>query len=270
MSRAAPVGFTLLLLEELHSQEAPDAEESEPHLKAGLASGLRLLSIALPVYAASAFLSSASAGTWLLAIYTPELDPSGNLANVGGSLFLAAGVFLAVATLALLVVSFGRLEKGLDKVDSPGDWYAVSFSAFRRYPLYLLAITLLLSPLFAVKGGYSAIIGLFSVISGATALAFLAILVLPALALEGQPPRILTLGALVVGAGAIVGLALVTPGPIPPARVDWLTLGGFPLLNWNLPFGSAVGVSALLLWSAYRRIARRPLGSQGSTDTGPQ
>ena len=261
--------FALLLLEELHFQEPSEIEESEPHLKAGLASGLRLLSIALLVYAASAFLSSASAGAWLLAVYTPELDPSGTLANVGGSLFLAAGVFLAIVTLALLVVSFRRLEKGLDKIDSPRDWYAAPFSTFRRYPFYLLAITLLLSPLLAVKGGYSAFIGLFSAISGATALTFLAILVLPALALEGPPPWTLTLGALVVGAGAAVGLALVTPLPIPPTRVDWLTLGGFPLLNWNLPFGSAVGVSALLLWSAYRSIARRPLGGQGSTDTGP-
>lgn len=56
-----------------------------------------------------------------------------------------------------------------------------------------------------------------------------------------------------VGGLAVIGeLALTLRPSVPATPPDWLTLGGYPLINWNLPLGVLVAASTLLLWWSYR------------------
>ena len=215
-------------------------------------SALRLLSIPLLIYAGSAFLSSASAGVWLMAIYTPWVDPSGAFFSVGGSLLLAVGIFLAVITLVFLVISFRRLGPEFEASETSRGRLVSFVPDVARVAYLLLVLALLLVPLNFVKGGYDIIIGIYPLVGGGAALTFLVAVSLPALSLGRGLTLRLTVAAIIIGVAGVVGLSYVTPLTSRPPT--WVDLGGFPLLNWNLPFGTLVGVSTLLLWFSYRMV----------------
>ncbi|MDX1534402.1 MAG: hypothetical protein R3291_02145, partial [Thermoplasmata archaeon] len=88
--------------------------------------------------------------------------------------------------------------------------------------------------------------------SGSAALSFLASVSTPGLfnGRLGDRAVAAVAVALILGIAGIVGqmVLLLSPGIDVPM---WIGLGAFPLVNWNLPFGTLVGLSAITLGLVY-------------------
>lgn len=220
--------------------------------------GLRLAANSLLVYGVSAGLSSASAGLFVVSL---ELYRRGNPVtgafNVAGSVLIIPGIALAVVALLLLGLSFRRL---------PGELMRAASSPTRRV---LVAISIVLWATAFGLLAIAAVSGLLLVVllknppqdlfqnfvffEGAAAFAFLGALSLPVVTLGRVGLKPLALIAAAFGGVGIMGEVLIqSQASVAP---DWLTLGGYPLLNWNLPFGALVAVSAFVMWRAYRSMA---------------
>ncbi len=104
----------------------------------------------------------------------------------------------------------------------------------------------------------------FVFFGGGAALAFLGALSLPVVALGRKGLKPLALIAAAFGGVGIIGEVLITQ-PQAVVAPDWLTLGVYPLLNWNLPFVAVVAVSALVMWRAYRSMALDGFGEVTSS-----
>ena len=222
-----------------------------------LQNGFRLLSAALLVYAASAASSGASAGLFVAA-YLARNDPVTGVFNIAGGITLLGGLALVTLSLALLVPAFSRLYEGsrTARLRVARVLSLTHLSAFVAYGFLIIAGALLLLGFFT-KGGV-AIFELGVILSAPAALAFLAAIVAPAVTLANKPGPAISWAAAGLGATAVIGeLVLALNVPTPATPPDWLTLGGFPLINWNLPFGISVALSALLVWLAYRFVPER-------------
>jgi hypothetical protein len=88
------------------------------------------------------------------------------------------------------------------------------------------------------------LIGLLMTTAGA--FAFLAAVALPAVTLAGRMGRAKATIAVSVGVVAVVG-ELVLSLPSLLNGPNWFFFGGFPFLNWNVPFGILAAVCALML-----------------------
>ena len=232
---------------------------NETFRQTGVASGALLISWSLLTYAASAALSGISAaafGSHLIRVW----DPS----NTAGFLFLYAGGALAAAALGLLATGFSRIRKDLDFLpDGPARAFRLSRqSLLLAYALLVIAAISSLPGFFLKPSPMTApLLILFFVSAAGSALAFiLAILLPPHILMDRGLVKQLSLVAGVVGASAEIGLlglslrSVLVPGE---GVSGWLAFGGFPLLNWNLPLGIAVAISALMLSWAYRTESMR-------------
>ena len=222
-------------------------------VRAGIAGGFRWLSVALAVYAGSAAMASASVGLWLLALETSNrADPIWGVFNLAGAITTLAAAFLALAALVLLLVGSGKLRPSAQvalRTTTPVlQWYRTAL---------VFAFTLALLTALAVVGwmfsrGPSIFGPVVLALSGAAAIAFLTAVLLPLHALVPQNRRT---GLWIVAAlsiTAIMAEVIVPMGTFsghPPA-MNWMTLGGFPLLNWHLVFGAIIAAcSFFLAWS---------------------
>ena len=217
--------------------------------------GLKLLSVALWVYAASALFAAASAGLFVAA-YMERSDPVTSALNTAGSIMLFIGLGLSGFCFAFLVVGFSLAYRGSRDADPPiARPIALAHTlALAAYGLSFVAATLLILGFFRIGGVLVFQLGV--VASAPAALAFAAAVTLPALRLGRRPgPTFAWAGAGVIIVGSIGELALALRPPSEIRTPEWLTLGGFPLVNWNLPFGIMVAVGALLVWLAYRFVS---------------
>lgn len=221
--------------------------------------GRRLTAAALLIYGLSAVLSSASAGLLVADLgFSPPGDSGIGILAVTGNLLLVLGIALAVVSLLILILAFWRLIGEFLKVAS------------NRVKLTVVAITMglwavafILLAVGAILLGRAALVFIkippgtafedLTAINGATALVFLGALSLPVVAFGRRMVRTLGLLAVILGGVGVLGETLITQLR-PAVTPDWLTFGGYPLINWNLPFGALVASSALLLWHAYRSV----------------
>src|SRR2546428_2458242 len=223
-------------------------------VRAGIAGGFRWLSVALAVYAGSAAMASASVGLWLLALETSNrADPISGVFNLAGAITTLAAAFLALAALVLLLVGSGKLRPSAQvalRTTTPVlQWYRTAL-------VFAFAIALL-AALAVVGWMFSRSPSIFGpvvlALSGAAAIAFLAAVLLPLHAVVPQNRRT---GLWIVAAlsiTAIIAEAIVPMGMMsghPPATY-WMTLGGFPLLNWHLVFGAIVAACSAFLARSY-------------------
>lgn len=206
--------------------------------------GLRLLSAALLIYAGSAALGASSAGLWLVA--------SGNL----GGTALLLGIVLGTVSLGLLVLSFRDLKVGCATAPHA---FAVTITVARtlaRVGYGFLAAAALFFPVgFFLKGGSQTAAPLATVLASATAAILLLLAVAAPLVRHGRGWSLRAAWISIV-AGTVAVLAetwLVLDTPWGAGRgFNWLLFGGYPLINWNLPFGLTVAATSIVLWWAYR------------------
>ena len=225
-----------------------------------VASSFGLLSIALVLYGASAFFVAASAGLFATIIAIGG-GPTGVVLDLLANFLGIIGIGPLAGGVVLLVLSFRRMKVVAE--DPPGHfrkaWPLAHGGWILSWGLVGLAVLLVVPFLSARGSGFEEARASFGLASGLAALAFLATISIPALIRtksEQDAVFWVLIGAVALGAVGVSGLiALMLPpwiqGP------SWITLGGFPLLNWNLPFGALVGTSALLVGLSYRSLARK-------------
>ena len=231
------------------------AGEDIPYVAPPVRSAFRVLVIALSVYSGSAACAAASAGLWFLAGQAAtRQDPVTGPLGLAGSLTLLASVILALAAFSLLIIAFAHLKKARD-VASPPVSRAIKRSRLAVLTAYgLLLPAAALSPLFFFKGGFA--VAEIPILLAATgsALAFLAALA-PPVQLLRRRGRMLGWTAIALGAAAVVVEAsLAVSGSLRGQVFPSLPFGGypFPLVNWNVPFGSSIAASSAMLAWAYR------------------
>ena len=221
-----------------------------------LRAGFKLVSLALFVYAGSAFASAASAGSFVAAILTSQRgDPVTGVFDFAGGIAIRIGAAVAGTSLVLLAVGFALLKKGRESV---GTEVAAALSASRLMLSFAYLFLAVAGPLVVVsaffKGG-GTLLQLAVVMSGVAALAFLGAVAVPAVVLPGLSRRRIAMVATGIGAAAVLAeLFLALQSSTVLRDPIWLTLGGYPLINWNLPFGVLVGISSLMLWWSYRQL----------------
>src|SRR5207245_3118599 len=151
-----------------------------------------------------------------------------------------AAAFLALAALVLLLVGSDKLRPSAQVVlrtTTPVlQWYRTGLV----FAFTLGMLTALSVVGWMVSGGPSIFGPVVLALSGATAIAFLAAVLLPLHALVQQNRRT---GLWIVAALSITAIVAETIVPMstmsgnPPA-MNWMTLGGFPLLTCPFVFGA--------------------------------
>lgn len=235
-------------------------------VRGGIARGFRGLAISLAVYAGSAAVASVSVGLWLLAIdASNRQDPISGAFNVaGGATILAAAVLALAALLVLLLASMWlrpSAQAALRTVVPVFRWYRTALAC----SLGLALITSLAIVGFVFSRGASIFGPLWLVLSGVSAVGFLGAVLLPLHALGRRSERGTLLIVATLSVSAIMAEAIIPFGMLsgnPPA-VNWLTLGGYPLLNWHLVFGAVVAACAAFLAQRYWRLAAELAGHPG-------
>ncbi len=219
-------------------------------------SALNVVSLGLGLYSISAASSSASAGFWLLAIHSPRSDPYQGFYHHAGEVSIVVSMVLALVVFVILHLGFVRLENSWNQSSPDEGKMLAVLPNLRRSAYVLLALTGLTAPiLFFVKGRYEAAIGIFAVLSAMTAVAFLTAIAIPPLSLSTRRARLVIVAGVVAGVIGVSGEAIVTP--LSEITPSWIDFGGYPLANWNLPFGSIVAISSALLFAAYRTAMKR-------------
>jgi hypothetical protein len=170
------------------------------------------------------------------------------LAPTGAALF-SIGLVLSFVSLALLVISARRFRQA---APAPNSWLgrvaaATELAGGSSAAVLSVGVpTMLLSAPFRTTQLFY-LIGLLMTTAGA--FAFLAAVALPAVTLAGRIGRTKAIIAVSVGVSAVVG-ELVLSLPFLREGPNWFLFGGFPFLNWNVPFGILAAVCALLLKQA--------------------
>jgi hypothetical protein len=206
-------------------------------------------------YVGSAVLTSLSAAFYVVAgaRRLSGLREDSSALGALGDILLIGGTSLACLSLALLTVAFLglrrenstglRLDQGVSLATSSFFWAL----ALPGVAVPLLAVGFVYgrsTPAFAVGGVLAGLAGLLFVL--ATSLLGMAFV-------EVHGRTTLWIGAFggMIGVAGETALMLGVGGGGSP---DWITFGGIPLLNENVPFGVLVGASALMIWASYRRI----------------
>jgi hypothetical protein len=216
--------------------------------------GLRLISVALLVYAGSAALSASSAGVWSGAFGTPLTAVHHRLADLA----LLLAMSLAAVSLVLLVVSFTDLGKGC-KTAPPR--VAATISVARtvvRLGYGFLAVTGVVFPIAFFGKGYSqTALPWLVLISAGAAIALLFAVTVPLIRLGSPRSAPVAWTSIAAGTAAVIAEAWFALRLGDPRYVTtWVSFGGYPLVNWNLPFGSVVAVTSFLLGLAYTALAK--------------
>ncbi|MCJ2531552.1 MAG: hypothetical protein LN413_04485 [Candidatus Thermoplasmatota archaeon] len=225
-----------------------------------LSSSFGLLSIALITYGASAFVLAASAGSFA-AVIAIGGGPTGVVLDRLANSLGIVGIGPLGGAVVLLVLSFRRMKVVAE--DAPGHfgqaWPLIQGGWILSWVLVGIALVLGVLLIFARGTRFEGARASFGLASGFAALSFLAAISIPALIrTKARQDTVfwVLMVAVALGAVGVSGeMALMLP---PLIRIpSWITLGGFPLLNWNLPFGALVGTSALLISLSYRVLARK-------------
>ena len=212
----------------------------------------RLLSIALLTYVASALASAVSAGLWAAAVSGLPLGNAGSIAGLAG---------FAVATLSFVILplAYSKLRKASEEGTDLELALRIGRPILRVAYLFLA----MAGPLFLVgaftRGGFViASAGVIMTLPAAVALVIA--IIIPAATLAKKVRRSVVIGGAVLVSIASVAELVLALATLFTSRIYgpyWFGLGGYPLLNWNLPFGSLVAVGYLMIWSTYRSLARQ-------------
>jgi len=239
--------------------------------KVGTATGLVWLRLAQSVssYSISAAANAIAAGLYASAV---GLQQSGNsltgLLNIAGTLALYAGLLVGLASAILFIAAFEELRIRWPWIDPS---LRRAFSIFRILGLLgLVALGLLasiyLGSAIAFTFERAQFIGVVfqAVCAFAAAIIAIALASLPFTLSVGRP-RVLAVAAVLMAGIGIAGemaIGFMNSASFSPASSSLLTFGGFPLVNFNLPFGAIVATSAMLMRVAYQglssRLAERP------------
>ncbi|TLZ83108.1 MAG: hypothetical protein E6K03_05910 [Methanobacteriota archaeon] len=184
-------------------------------------------------------------------------DPISGVFNLAGAITTLAAAFLALAALVLLLVGSDKLRPSAQVVlrtTTPVlQWYRTGLV----FAFTLGMLTALSVVGWMVSRGPSIFGPVVLALSGATAIAFLAAVLLPLHALVPQNRRT---GLRIVAALSITAIVAETIVPMstmsgnPPA-MNWMTLGGFPLLNLHFVFGAIVALCSAFLARSYWSVA---------------
>lgn len=173
-----------------------------------------------------------------------------------GGITLLVGMVFGATSFFLLIWSFRRLKEGCLSAPRVLASPISVARAFARVGYGFLAAAALLFPVgFFVKGGSQTPMPLAALLAGAgAAIALLVAVATPVVWLgRGWSVRAAWI-SIVTGIAAVATETwLVLENPLGVGRgFNWLLFGGYPLINWNLPFGLMVAVTSVLLWWAYR------------------
>jgi hypothetical protein len=192
---------------------------------------------------------------------------SGWLYEAGGSA-QGVGAILLVLSLFLMAAAFAGLRRDHRGAETTAKrafglalgWMGLGYLFLGLVPVvYLMMLPFREPPLHLPRA--------LVVVAAASAMAFLAAVSIPALAMgRGLGPWLTSAGAALGAVGTLGQLALGLSNPRgifgaydPRNPPSLLMFGGFPLANWNLPFGSVVSLGAFLLWLAYRFVPQSPM-----------
>ena len=234
--------------------------------------GIRLLWIASLVYAICAAVGASSAGLYVTAVRLAGAgDPTTGAYNAGGAVSFEFG--LVVALVALVLFLAGWVRSWGERAawgHTPPRWLTLSHVGFwlgcggllsSGAWLWLLAYSSLIRAQGQVDFPIVRILGV--ALLAVTALGYLVAIGLPPLFLGRDREVTFARLAWILGILGLVGLVAVglrATAMTEAAASDYLTSGGFPLVNTNLPFGAVVAVSAALFAWSYRRLSRRLAG----------
>ena len=235
-----------------------------------LHAGFNLLSVALLVYAASAVSSAISAALFVGAFRESRGLTTGTL-NIAGTLTLLLGLGLAGFCFAFVVAGFS-LAYRRSRAEDPEVARAISLAhtlAFSAYGLSIVAGTLLAFGFFTNRTSLVFEVGV--VASAPAALAFIAAVMVPAVNLARRPgPTFAWAGGAMAIVGTVGELILALRPLSAITTPDLVTLGGFPLINWNFPFGMTVAGGSLMLWLAYRFVSESARAPPNGASRGDQ
>jgi len=213
-----------------------------------LRSGLQLLARSLFVYAASAAASATSAGLAWSSMANRSASAPWQEAWGFGALLVAIALMFVAAVLFLL--AFPELRAGAPAA-GPGGPETIEWA---RKCLLVGGLAGVLGLAEMAAGG----LPMGVIITGVGACSFLLAALLPVL-LVGTRRDVVTAGvAMSLGILGIVEETAVTVAlGWPSGNIGWAEFGGFPILNWNLPWGLAVAASAAILGWVHFRVYRR-------------
>ena len=238
-------------------------------IRGGIAGGFRWLSVALVVYAGSAGMASASVGLSLLAIdAVNRRDPVTGVFNVAAGVATLGAALLALAAFVLLLVGSSKLRPSSEVS------LGTATPVFHRYHT-ALACSFALGTITAIAfagswftRGRAQILGpVVLVLSGATAVAFLAAVLVPIHSLGATSQRVLFWIVAALSVSTIIGETVILLGSMSgnPSAITWITPGGFPLLNWHLVLGATIAGCSVYLARRYWNLAAVVAGHPRAT-----
>ena len=228
-------------------------------VRGGIARGFRWLSVALGVYGGSAGLAGLSVGLWLLAIDAGNRgEPASRALNIVASAATEMAALFALVALVILFVGSSHLrpssQVALRTTVPVLQWYRNVLAS----AIALGTITALLMAGLTISRGRAPILGsAMLALSGATATAFLGAVIVPLYVLGPPERKALLWFVSALSVTAIVAEVVVAlPSMSGISRsINWLTFGGYPLLNWHLVFGAIVAGCSLFLARRYWALA---------------
>jgi hypothetical protein len=209
------------------------------------------MSAAVLTYVASALAGATSAGFFVAAAYGLPLGNAGVIA-------LLAGLILAALSFILVPLAYSKLRKASEESTDLERAVRIGRPILQLAYLFLA----MAGPLILVGGftkGGLVIVQAGVIISLPAALAFLTAITIPAVTLAKNVRKNGAIGGAVLVSIASVAELVLALATIFTSRVVgpfWFGLGGYPLLNWSLPFGTLVAIGYLMIWATYRSLTR--------------
>ncbi len=233
---------------------AGSSEPSESVSLKSAQSGFRLISIALLLSAASAAASASSAAAFVAA-YELRSSPLTVSLNYAASLLLLSVFALVAAYVFLLLVGFARVNRTSLALGVRLARSMIRARLILAIGTGAIAVSGLfwLSALFTRGGPFGATPALVAAAVGAVAL--LASVALPAVTVPMKTAKLAGWVAVILGCLVVIGELVLSLRPSGATTPDWVTMGGFPLVHFNVPFGALGTIGALTLWWAYRSLA---------------
>ena len=219
--------------------------------RAVLATGFTQMSAAVLTYVASALAGATSAGFFVAATYGLPLGNAGVIA-------LLAGLILTALSFTLVPLAYSELRKGSEEGTDLKQALRIG-----RHILGIAYLVLAVAGALILVGGFTrggfVFVGAGVVMTLPVALAFLTAIAIPAATLAKNVRKNVAIGGAVLVSVASVAELVLGLATIFASRVVgpfWFGLGGYPLLNWSLPFGTLVAIGYLMIWSTYRSLTR--------------
>jgi len=241
--------------------------------------GVRLLSIALAMYAIGAAAGAVSAGLGYATtrlLYPARTESS---LQLGFAVAFYAAVVLDFGALVLFLAGSGQLlrTRGSAPPQVGRMVRGHRVAAFVGFGLAIASVPLVYLGAFScLDCGFSlpnrgGVFAAGVLLLGLGALSLLIAVLLPALAFASKGDARVVVAAAALGFAGVLGetLSAATLVTRTETNLDWIVFGGIPILNFGPLFGSVVAVSSGLMAWSYRRIAMRPMDLAGDPGLPP-